>query len=85
MADMFTVMERSKIMAAVKSKNTAPELMLKKAIKGMDFNYQPKMFGNPDLANKTKKVVVFVDGCFWHNFLGFNLLCIRHYSSSLLA
>lgn len=38
----------------------------------MGFTYQPKIFGNPDFANKKEKIVVFIDGCFWHK-------CPKHF------
>ncbi len=56
--------KRSKIMSKIKSYNTKPELLLKKFLKG--FTYQPKIFGRPDFIDYKKKIVVFVDGCFWH-------------------
>ena len=51
-------------MSRIKSKNTKPELILKKMLKS--FKYHPKAFGNPDFIHYKKKVVLFVDGCFWH-------------------
>ncbi len=41
-------------------------MRLKTSLKGLYLRYQPKVYGKPDFANKTKKVAVFVDGCFWH-------------------
>ncbi len=38
----------------------------------MGFIYQPKAFRNPDFINYKKKIVVFIDGCFWHK-------CPKHY------
>lgn len=36
-------------------------------LKHYNMRHQPKgIFGNPDFANKSKKVALFVDGCFWH-------------------
>lgn len=64
MADIICKKKRSKIMSSIKSFNTKPELLLKKILKG--YKYQPKMFGRPDFANYKKRVVLFVDGCFWH-------------------
>ncbi|MCK4553094.1 very short patch repair endonuclease [Candidatus Pacearchaeota archaeon] len=55
---------RSRIMSKIKSWNTKPELLLKKFLAG--YSYQPKVFGRPDFINYKRKIVVFVDGCFWH-------------------
>ncbi len=64
MADNLTKRQRSYCMSRIKSRNTKPELILKKKIRG--FVYQPKAFGNPDFINYKNKVVIFIDGCFWH-------------------
>ena len=57
-------------MSRIKSKNTKPELILKKTLK--NFKYHPKVFGNPDFINYKKKTVIFIDGCFWHK-------CPKHF------
>ena len=65
MADIFSKKKRSEIMSRIRGKNTKPELLLKKQLKG--FTYHPKnLFGSPDFINYQKKTVIFVDGCFWH-------------------
>ena len=54
-------------MSKIRSKNTKPELILKKNLIGLYLRYQPKsIIGNPDFANKTRKIAIFLDGCFWH-------------------
>lgn len=50
----------------IRSKNTKPELKLKKILKIMGFSYQLDMYGKPDFVNKKEKIAVFIDGCFWH-------------------
>ncbi len=67
--DTFTKKERSAIMRAVKSKNTAPEMKVRKAIHSAGFRYRlhsPKVPGSPDLVFTRYRLVVFVHGCFWH-------------------
>jgi DNA mismatch endonuclease (patch repair protein) len=66
MADWLSKETRSSIMSSIRSRNTKPELKLKKAIRGLGFSYQPKMVGSPDFANSKKKIAIFVHGCFWH-------------------
>src|SRR4051812_15456130 len=62
--------QRSRTMARVKAKDTAPELALRRAlwaagIRG--WRCHPKgVLGRPDLAWIGRKVAVFVDGAFWH-------------------
>lgn len=56
-------------MAAVRSKNTGPEAILKRALRasGLKFRSHPEnVLGRPDLVFPRKKVAVFVDGDFWH-------------------
>ena len=58
-----------KIMSAVKSKDTRPELKLRKALwrEGLRYrvNYK-KLPGKPDIVFTKWKVAVFCDGDFWH-------------------
>lgn len=70
MTDTRTVAQRRRIMAAVKRRDTAPEIALRKAlyakgIRGWRCDYK-KAPGRPDLAWPRRKVAVFVDGAFWH-------------------
>ena len=66
MADIFDKKTRSKIMSSIKSKNTGPEIKLKETLEVSGFLYQPRLPGSPDFVNFRKKIVLFVDGCFWH-------------------
>jgi DNA mismatch endonuclease, patch repair protein len=57
-------------MAAVKSRNTGPEIELRKAlyargVRGWRCNYK-RAAGRPDIAWPARRVAVFVDGAFWH-------------------
>lgn len=70
MSDQFDKKTRSRMMASVKSKNTAPELKLRKALfaKGFRYRLHNKILpGSPDLVFPKYKAVIFVHGCFWHN------------------
>jgi len=61
---------RSKMMAAVKSKNTEPELNVRKALYARGLRYRlhnKKLPGNPDLVFPKYKAVIFINGCFWHH------------------
>ena len=58
-----------KIMSAVKSKNTSPEMRLRRALwnKGLRFRVNLKTLkGKPDIVFSRAKLVVFCDGDFWH-------------------
>jgi DNA mismatch endonuclease (patch repair protein) len=70
MADVFTKEQRGQVMRQVKSsRNKSTELKLiaffkTNKIKGWRRNYP--LFGKPDFTFPSKKVTIFVDGCFWH-------------------
>jgi DNA mismatch endonuclease (patch repair protein) len=59
----------SKRMRAVRTAGTAPELRVREIANRIGLRYRinvGSLLGKPDLANKTRKWVVFVHGCFWH-------------------
>ena len=58
-----------KIMSSIPSKNTEPELMLRKALWKENLRYRvnyKKLPGKPDIVFTKCHVVVFCDGDFWH-------------------
>ena len=60
---------RSAIMRAVKSKDTTPEMTVRKMVHGMGYRYalhRRDMPGKPDLVFPSRKKIIFVNGCFWH-------------------
>jgi DNA mismatch endonuclease, patch repair protein len=58
----------SRIMAAVRSRDTKPELALRSALwrRGLRYRLQAKLPGKPDIVFPGRRVAVFVDGDFWH-------------------
>ena len=70
MPDVFTPSERSQIMRSVKSKgNKSTELKLISVFNELNILGWIRSYpvvGHPDFTFKKKRVVVFVDGCFWH-------------------
>ena len=70
MTDTRTPEQRSRIMAAIRGKDTRPEVALRRAlyaagIRGWRKHYKA-VRGTPDLAWPSLRVAVFVDGAFWH-------------------
>lgn len=58
-----------KIMSSIKSKDTEPELMLRKALWAKGFRYRvnyKKLPGKPDVVFTKKRIAIFCDGDFWH-------------------
>lgn len=69
MADTFTKAERSRIMAAVKSKDTAPEMVVRRLAHSLGYRYRlhdRSLPGTPDLVFPRLRKVINVNGCFWH-------------------
>lgn len=56
-------------MAAIRSKNTKPELLVRKWLWKRGFRYRlcsPRLPGHPDLVLRKYRTCIFVNGCFWH-------------------
>lgn len=67
--DRVTPEIRSKIMAAIKSKDTGPELVIRKALHRLGYRYtlhQRDLPGKPDVVFPSRWKALFVHGCFWH-------------------
>lgn len=63
-------MSRSDNMRRIRSKNTVPELAVRKLVRSLGFEgyrlHRKDIPGKPDIAFVGKKVAIFVHGCFWH-------------------
>ena len=60
---------RSRTMRAVRSKNTKPELFVRRLVHAMGFRFRLHRMdlpGSPDLVFPGRRKVIFVHGCFWH-------------------
>ena len=70
MTDRFDAATRSRMMSAVKRKDTKPELALRTALRLRGLTgyrlHRKDVPGRPDLAWVGRRVAVFVDGAFWH-------------------
>ena len=66
--DVHTPGQRSYNMARIRSRDTKPEMMLRKALfaRGHRYRIAHGLPGKPDIVFVTRRLVVFVDGCFWH-------------------
>ena len=71
--DHFTPKQRSKTMAAIHSKDTKPEMIVRKGLWSKGFRYRlnsPRLPGHPDMVLKKYRTCIFVNGCFWHGHEG---------------
>ena len=60
---------RSRIMRAIKSRNTAPELLVRRLAHRMGYRFRvhrKDLPGTPDLVFPARRKAIFVHGCFWH-------------------
>lgn len=64
---------KSRMMAAVRTKHTKPEMIVRRLAHAMGYRYRlhdRTLPGTPDLVFSKKKVVIQVCGCFWHQHEG---------------
>ncbi|WP_052500487.1 very short patch repair endonuclease [Arthrobacter sp. SPG23] len=69
MADFMSPERRSAHMAKIRSKNTKPEIMLRRMLHRDGLRYRlhdRRLPGKPDLVFAGRRKVIFVNGCFWH-------------------
>ena len=67
--DKLSADQRHKNMAAIHSKDTKPEMIVRKGLWCRGFRYRlnsPRLPGHPDLVLKKYRTCIFVNGCFWH-------------------
>ncbi|WP_158749971.1 very short patch repair endonuclease [Acidobacterium sp. S8] len=73
MTDNFDSAKRSSVMAAIHSKDTKPELIVRRAVYALGFRYRlhaKDVPGKPDLVFRKMRKAIFVHGCFWHRHPG---------------
>ena len=69
MADTRTPEQRSRIMKAVGTKDTGPELVVRKLLFAQGLRYRlhrRDLPGRPDIVFPSRRKAIFVHGCFWH-------------------
>ena len=73
MADRISTEQRSKIMSAIRGKDTKPEVKVRSALhaRGLRFRKNDRRYpGSPDVVLPKHNAAVFVNGCFWHAHKG---------------
>ncbi len=73
MTDRLTPEQRRMNMAAIHSKDTKPEMIVRKYLWSQGFRYRlnhPRLPGKPDIVLRKYRTCIFVNGCFWHGHEG---------------
>jgi len=69
MADVHDKQTRSYNMSRIKSKDTKPEMLIRKFLFSKGFRYRlhvKNLPGKPDIVLPKYKTIIFINGCFWH-------------------
>jgi DNA mismatch endonuclease, patch repair protein len=69
MVDVLTPEQRSACMAAVRDRDTTPEMFVRRLVHRLGYRYalhKKDLPGSPDLALVSRRAAIFVHGCFWH-------------------
>jgi DNA mismatch endonuclease, patch repair protein len=67
--DRISPDSRSALMSRIRSKDTAPELIVRRLLHGLGYRYvlhDRRLPGKPDLVFPSRKKIVLINGCFWH-------------------
>ena len=73
MSDIVSPERRSKNMSAIRSKDTKPEIYLRKLLFAEGYRYriaEKSVPGHPDIFLRKYNTAIFVHGCFWHRHQG---------------
>ena len=76
MADKMTKEQRHKCMSHIRSRDTGPELVVRRALFAAGFRFRVNVSslpGSPDIVLRRYNTVIFVNGCFWHGHAGCRL------------
>ena len=71
--DSVTAARRSQIMARIRSKDTKPEMQIRRMLHSLGYRYalhKRDLPGTPDLVFPARRKIIFVHGCFWHQHKG---------------
>lgn len=67
--DKMTKEQRHRCMAAIRSNNTRPEMLVRRYLFSRGFRYRlnhKRLPGHPDIVMRKYRTAIFVNGCFWH-------------------
>lgn len=73
MVDIVDSGTRSRMMAGISGKNTKPEIVLRQRLHRAGLRYRLHLAGipgKPDIVMPSRRIAIFVNGCFWHRHEG---------------
>ena len=73
MSDRLTIEQRHNNMAAIRGRDTNPEILVRKFLWSRGFRYRlnhPRLPGKPDIVLRKYRTCILVNGCFWHGHEG---------------
>lgn len=73
MSDRLTIEQRHNNMAAIRGRDTKPEVLVRKFLWSRGFRYRlnhPRLPGKPDIVLRKYRTCILVNGCFWHGHEG---------------
>lgn len=73
MSDILTKEQRYKCMSHIRSKDTKPEIVVRKCLYAAGYRYRLQVKalpGSPDIVFRRLRTVIFINGCFWHGHEG---------------
>jgi DNA mismatch endonuclease (patch repair protein) len=73
MVDVVSPIDRSRMMAGIKGKNSQPELLVRRLLFASGYRFRlhrRDLPGTPDIVMPGRKIAIFVHGCFWHMHQG---------------
>lgn len=73
MADVVDPATRSRMMAGIRSRNTTPEILLRRRLHREGFRFRlhgAGLPGRPDIVLPSRRIAILVHGCFWHRHQG---------------
>lgn len=71
--DVYSAEKRSDIMSRIRSRDTKPELRVRSHLHGRGLRYlthDKRLPGSPDISFPSRRLAIFVHGCFWHGHTG---------------
>lgn len=70
MVDVLTPEQRHLVMSRIRSKDTKPEMIVRRLLYAQGYRYRlhaKDLPGKPDIVFRGRRKVIFVNGCFWHS------------------